>query len=154
VPAGIEALLAKKILQPMEGNMNGNERLEALAKDLVRWQKLTDAKFSMGEWYEYQRFDDGAKEPHCRTTACACGLMKHLDWAIAEGFVVGKVDTDLMHDTALLSYKGGTGWEAVREFFEIEHSTASKLFGEEAYGYSASPRMVANRIRKFLAGKL
>lgn len=119
------------------------DRLLKLAEFL---DTVEEDKFSLVTW-------------DCGTTACAVGWACRMPEFQAEGLGI-----DFEEGYGLPTFHGYGGWQAVREFFQIDHETAALLFSEYSYdiyspdegdlvrdGSTTTARQVAERIRKLCA---
>lgn len=109
---------------------DGYKRLSLLADFL---ENLPEERFNLKNWAS-----SNFKPNECGTTACACG------WATT-------IFDDLELVNHLIRYKGYDSWFAVSDFFELSITEAEELFNPDHYYEKATPKMVATKIREFLA---
>jgi hypothetical protein len=114
---------------------SGRERLEQLANFL---DTVAPGRLTFSRWY-----GDGR--------GCAVGLAAANEpWFQAQGLSLRRND-DLKECQPV--YRDRRDWRAVVAFFEISQAEARSLFAPDAYDgeLRPSPRLVAARIRAFLA---
>lgn len=112
-----------------------------------RLTKLADFLETSVEETNFKMYTWGEKW-HCGTTYCACGWATQIFWD--EGF-----RGEWVRDTGILwinytSDEGSfEGWEAVREFFDLDVKESHHLFLDEKYD-TPSKTNVVERIRNFV----
>lgn len=109
---------------------DGKTRLALLAQFL---RNIPEDRFCLATWADHDFTEDV-----CGTTACACG------WATT-------IFDDLELANHIIRYKGSDSWLAVSDFFELSIVEAEELFNSDNYYIKATPKMVAEKIHKFLA---
>lgn len=111
-------------------------------------------KFDLSTW---GRADEGVPTISCGTTACAIGL------AVVSGAFKRAGLSNMYEDGSdriCPQFEGTWGFEAAGKLFGIPTRHAEFLFSEDYYPRSrpatgaAGERLVANRIRDFVAGKV
>lgn len=118
------------------------KRLEKLADFL---DKLPTKGFNLHWW----------KRSNCTTTACAIGHACSIPSFRRAGLGLKVHETDSDGFTTYYPvFKHHSAVWAVESFFGLTNYQAEELFYPSYYPEKATPKMVARRIRKFLAGKL
>ena len=80
---------------------------------------------------------------YCGYAACAVGYACTLPELRAEGLAFTTAGGEPNEPV----YNGATGWQAVRDFFDLTHDAAACLFDVNSYTYGATSQDVAKRIR-------
>ena len=133
------------------GNMN-RARLNTLANALD--VHPAPAQFDLNDWFADQT--DGEWLPpitpdndpiYCGYAACAVGYACTLPELRAEGLTFTTAGGEPNEPV----YKDATGWQAVRDFFDLDAIPADRLFDVNSYSYGATPQDVAKRIRAYIA---
>jgi hypothetical protein len=94
---------------------------------------------------------DGIVEVGCGTVCCAVGWACLIPVFNDQGFF--NVIPYVEHISP--AYRSGDrifyGWDAIQEFFDINHETADRLFLESSYDHDATALDVAARIKDLTA---
>lgn len=93
-------------------------------------------------WYEINQ--------NCGTVACAVGHAGLNPWFRSQGFKtnIQKGDVEYFQGD---SWNGRHSWQAIQEFFQISEKEALYLFARQSYLLANEPKLIAKRIRLFIA---
>ena len=124
---------------------------------------VPDEKFNIESWRMDETGNENGEELEdaklldtgCGTCGCAIGWACAMPEFQAEGLTWALNGPGLLEGDAL-SYGG---WDAVKEFFDLDHQQAQHLFSGSEYGEDrfdgpgVTPWDVSERIRKVVAGE-
>lgn len=106
-------------------------RLALLA---ARLETVPEEFFSMTEWAKLtggEIFDKGIRKPECGTRACAAGWACSVpEFNKAGLYMVESYEFGEKKGTP--KFGDSTSWHAVRQFFEIDHGLATRIFAENS----------------------
>lgn len=112
-------------------------------------ETVPEQKFSLATWVQSMPTKPEARaEGSCGFAGCAIGWAVHAKLFRGLSFVE---EEDQKYVNRGPSYKGLSDFPAVNHLFDISTNDSFSLFIDTAYpGWSATPKQVADRIRKFV----
>lgn len=133
------------------------KRFELLIDMLENHKKyFPKVKFDLDTWAENNKVNSKVEcllDGTCGTAACAVGsamLFKPFNRRGLKGKWSGSPDIRDEGSAFVPVYKKYSGWDAVKEFFDITNSEAEWLFSGNEYIVKPSSKKVAKRAKAFV----